>query len=57
MWENIFTYAFVMTHDYFKTTTGMGTLRRKKVLELPLGLDREIKWKEGTVVVRQGRGN
>jgi hypothetical protein len=46
-----------MTGDYSETTTGMGTLRRKKVLELPLGLDGEIKWKKDRVVGRQGREN
>jgi len=57
MWETIFTYVCVMTGDYSETTTGMGTLRRKKVLELPLGLDGEIKWKKYRVVGRQGREN
>jgi hypothetical protein len=56
MWETIFTYVCVMTGDYSETT-GMGTLGRKKVLELPLGLDGEIKWKEDRVVGRQGREN
>lgn len=44
-----------MTGDYSETA-GMGTLRRK-VLELPLGLDGEIKWNEDRVVGRQGREN
>jgi hypothetical protein len=57
MWKTVFTYVCVMTGDYSETTTGIGTLRRKKVLELPLGLAGEIKWKEDRVVGRQGREN
>lgn len=56
MWETIFTYVCVVTGDYSETT-GRGTLRRKKVLELPLGLGGEIKWKEYRVVGRQSREN
>ena len=29
MWENIFTYVFVLTYDYVKKITGMGTLSER----------------------------